>query len=150
MSLIQSSTSQLGWGFTPCETVLTGGISVFVPELLGCRDMEGILTGDATLSSPGTAGPRRCPAKQLSPRAGSMSPSQLARLFMAGNIRDGTGRYCFDMCGGKNSRRDGTGRKIMKIIVAWMGRDRTVGVNILDGTGRYSTTTFSFHDGTGR
>ena len=61
-----------------------------------------------------------------------------SRLFMAGNIRDGTGRYCFDMIGGKKIE-DGTGRdgKIMKIIDAWMGRDGTVGVNFLDRMGRY-------------
>ena len=67
---------------------------------------------------------------------------------MASNNRDGTGRYCFDMFGGqKNWRRDG---KVMKIIVAWMGRDGTIGVNFLDGTGRYSTVAFLFRDGTGR
>ena len=59
---------------------------------------------------------------------------------MAGNIRDGTGRYCFDMFDGKESE-DGTGRdgKIMKILLAWMGRDRTVGVHFLDGTERDGT-----------
>ena len=68
---------------------------------------------------------------------------------MAGNIRDGTGQVCFGMFGGKKVKtgRDG---KIMKIIVAWMGRYGTVGVNFLDGTGRHSTMTFLFHDGTGR
>ena len=47
---------------------------------------------------------------------------------------------------------DGTGRhgKIMKVIVAWMGQDGTVGVNFLDGTGRYSKMTFLFLDETGR
>ena len=72
-------------------------------------------------------------------------------LLMACNIPDGTGRYCFDMFGGNNIE-DGTGRdsKALTIIVAWMGRDGTVGVNCLDGTGRYSTKTFLFHDGTGR
>ena len=61
----------------------------------------------------------------------------LLRLFMAGNIRDGTGRYCVDMFGGKKVE-DGTGRdgKIMKIILAWMGWDGTVRVDFLDGTGR--------------
>ena len=45
--------------------------------------------------------------------------------------------YCFDMFGGK-SIEDGTARdgKALKIVVAWMGRDGTVGVNFLDGTGR--------------
>ena len=70
---------------------------------------------------------------------------------MADNIRDGTERYCFDMFVGKRIEdgrwRDG---KIMKIIVAWMGRDETVGANFLDGTGRYRRMTVLFHDGTGR
>ena len=56
------------------------------------------------------------------------------------------------MFGGENIE-DETGRdgKIVKIMVTtWMGRDGTVGVNFLDGTGRYSIMTFFFHDGTGR
>ena len=59
---------------------------------------------------------------------------------MADNIRNETVRYCFDVFGGKKSE-DGRGRdgKITKRIVAWAGRDGTVGVNFLDGTGRYST-----------
>ena len=70
---------------------------------------------------------------------------------MAGTIRDGTGRYCFDMFG-RRKTQDGTGRdgKILSIMVAWMGRERTVGVNFLDGMGRYSTMIFLSHDGTGR
>ena len=70
---------------------------------------------------------------------------------MVGNFRDWTGRYCFDMFGGEKIE-DGTGRhgKIMKVIVAWMGQDGTVGVNFLDGTGRYSKMTFLFLDETGR
>ena len=60
-------------------------------------------------------------------------------------------QYCFDRLGG-NKSENGTGRngKEIGIIVAWLGRDRTVGVNFVDGTGRYSTMTFSFHDRTGR
>ena len=56
---------------------------------------------------------------------------------MARDIRDGTGWDCFDMFGGEKIE-DVTGRdgKIMKNRVAWMGRDATVGVNFLDGTGR--------------
>ena len=62
---------------------------------------------------------------------------------MAGNIRDGMGRDCFDTFGAKKIE-DGTGRdgKIIKIAVGWMGRDGTLGVKFLDGTGRYSTMTF--------
>ena len=66
---------------------------------------------------------------------------------MAGNIRDGTGRYCFGMFGGKNLE-DGTERENIKSIVPWIGRLGTVGVNFLDSTGRYSTMPFLFHDGT--
>ena len=40
--------------------------------------MEEGLTRDGNLSSPGAAGPRRGPKGQLSPRAGSKSPSQSA------------------------------------------------------------------------
>ena len=60
---------------------------------------------------------------------------------MACNTRDGTGRYCFDMFGGKKNE-DGTGRdgKIMKTIVSWMGRDGTVGVNLIFSAGRNGTT----------
>ena len=39
---------------------------------------KNFLSGDETLSSPGVAGPRCCPERQLSPRAGSMSSSQSA------------------------------------------------------------------------
>ena len=52
-----------------------------------------------------------------------------SRLFMAGNIRDGTGRYCFDMFGGRKLKTGRDDKKI-KIILAWMGRDGTVGVNL--------------------
>ena len=59
------------------------------------------------------------------------------RLFMAGNIREGTGRDCFEMFSGRQiedgTERDGKG---LKIILACMGQDGTVGVNFLDGTGR--------------
>ena len=47
---------------------------------------------------------------------------------MAGNIRDGTGRYCFDMFGGKNIE-DGTGRdgkKIKAQLPGWDGTGRWV------------------------
>ena len=60
-------------------------------------------------------------------------------MFAGKKIEDGTGRD-----------RTGQDGKIMKNIVAWMGRDGTVGVDFLDGTGRYITVTFLFHDGTGR
>ena len=71
---------------------------------------------------------------------------------MAGNFRDGTGRYCFDMFGGgKNGNGTGRDGKIMKIIVAWMGRDGTVGgceFSRRDGTLQYND--LLFHDGTRR
>ena len=39
-----------------------------------------------------------------------LSTSTFARIFIAGNNRDGTGRYCFDMFAGNGWRtgRDGT------------------------------------------
>ena len=40
--------------------------------------MEGFLTWDGNISSPGAAGQRRWPEGQLSPRAGSKSPRQSA------------------------------------------------------------------------
>ena len=65
-------------------------------------------------------------------------------IFQTG--RDGTVLIC--LAGKKlKTGRDG---KILKIIVAWMRRDGTVGVNFLEGTGRYSTRTVSFHDRTGQ
>ena len=65
------------------------------------------------------------------------APAWGAGRRMAGNIRDGTGQYCFDMFDGKK-KEDGTERdgKITKIIFAWMKRDGTAGVDFLDGTGR--------------
>ena len=56
---------------------------------------------------------------------------------MVGNIREGTGRYCFDMFGGK-CFEDGT------------GRDGKINENYscLDGTGRDGGCEFSQPDGT--
>ena len=49
------------------------------------------------------------------------------------------------------TRRDGTvNNENYTVVTTWMRRDGTVGVNFLDGTGRYSTMTFLLHDGTGR
>ena len=59
---------------------------------------------------------------------------------MAGNIRDGTGRYCFDMSGGKNFE-DGTGRD-------GTGRQNNENYSCLDGTGRDGGCEFSRRDGT--
>ena len=76
--------------------------------------------------------------------------ADFSRLFMAGNIRDGTGRDCSQMFGGKKIE-DETGRDgKMKNIVGWMGRAGTVGVKFLDGTGQYSTMILLYHHGTGR
>ena len=77
MSLIQSATSQWGWGFHIMGVVSIRGISVFVPGMLGSYRRVGIdpgdlcfrpqvfgvvdvlkdfLCGDGNLSSPGCAG----------------------------------------------------------------------------------------------
>ena len=51
----------------------------FRPRVVGVVDTWNEFgPGDGKLSSPGPAGPRRCPEGQLSPRAGYMSLSQLA------------------------------------------------------------------------
>ena len=51
----------------------------FRPRVVGVveiwKDFE---SRDEALSSPGVAGPQRCPERQLSPRAGFMSPSHSA------------------------------------------------------------------------
>ena len=52
---------------------------------------------------------------------------------MASSIRDGTGRYCFDMFGGKKNDETARDGQIMKIIVTWTGR--WDGVDFLDGDG---------------
>ena len=59
---------------TPCGAVSTREICVFVPGLLYLQRYGNI--SENNLSSPGVAGPRRWPKGQLSPRAGSRSPSQ--------------------------------------------------------------------------
>ena len=48
-------------------------------------------------------------------------------------FRDGTGRYCFDMFGGKKNDETARDGQIMKIIVTWTGR--WDGVDFLDGDG---------------
>ena len=51
-------------------------------RVVGVVEMwTGFCLGDENLSSPGAAGPRRCPGGQLSPRAGSMSLSQVPGLL---------------------------------------------------------------------
>ena len=69
---------------------------------------------------------------------------------MAGHIRDGTGRYCFDMFGGKFFE-DGTGRDGKNenySCLDWTGRDSGFEVSRRED-GR-AQLTFVFHDGTGR
>lgn len=61
----------------------------------------------------------------------------LSRLITVLDNRDGTGRYCFYFFGGKKNE-DGTGRdgKMTTKQVFETGRDGTVGVQFLNGTGR--------------
>ena len=72
MSLSQSATSQWGRGFD-------SGDLLFRSRIVGVVDVwRDFHSGDKTLSSTGAAGRRRWPEGQLSPRAGSMNPSQSA------------------------------------------------------------------------
>ena len=78
-SLSQSATTQRGWGFY----TLRGGIHPrnlrFRPRVVEVvRMWKDSRCEDGNLPSPGAAGPRRWPEGQLSPRAGSMSLSELA------------------------------------------------------------------------
>ena len=63
--------------------------------------MEGFLTGDGNTSSPGAVGPQRWRERRPSPRAGSMSLSQLATRHLGwgfhtlrGGIDPGDLRFC--------------------------------------------------------
>ena len=79
MSLSQLLTSQLGWGFHTLRAGIDQEDLRFRPRVIrGVEIWTDFRSGDANLSSPATAGPRRCPEGQLSTRAGSMSPSQSA------------------------------------------------------------------------
>ena len=79
MSLSQSATSQLGWGFHTLRGGIDPGDLRFRPRVVGVVEMWKVFrSGNENLSSPGAAGPRRCPERQLSPRAGSMSLNQSA------------------------------------------------------------------------
>ena len=77
MSTSQPSICQWGWSFH----TLRGGID---PRDLHCRPrvvrfvdiLKNFLCGDEILSSPGAAGPRRCPEGQLSPRVLRASANQ--------------------------------------------------------------------------
>ena len=60
--------------------------------------------------------------------------------------RDGTVLTCL----AGNKMKTGRDGKIMKSIVAWMGRDGKGGVNFVNEAGLYSAMTFLFHDGTGQ
>ena len=71
--------SQLGWGFHTLRGGIDPGDLRFRPRVVEVVEMwKDFQYEDETLSYPGVAGPRRCPERQLSPRAGSRSPSQSA------------------------------------------------------------------------
>ena len=79
MNLSQLATSQVGWGFHTLRGGIDPGDLRFRPRVVGVVEMwKDFQYEDETLSYPGVAGPRRCPERQLSPRAGSRSPSQSA------------------------------------------------------------------------
>ena len=70
---------------TPCGAVSTRGVPVFVARVLELLvdiwDDSG--SANKALASPGAAGPRRWPQGELSPRACSMSLSQLATSHLS-------------------------------------------------------------------
>ena len=79
MNLSQLATSQVGWGFHTLRGGIDPGDLRFRPRVVGVVEMwKDFQYEDETLSYPGVAGPRRCPERQLSPRAGAMSLSQSA------------------------------------------------------------------------
>ena len=93
MSLSQSATSQLGWGFHTLPGASDPGDPRFRPRVVGVVDIwKYFKCRDESLSSPGEAGRRRWPDRQLSPRTGSRSLSQLATSQLGWGIhtmRDG-------------------------------------------------------------
>ena len=79
MSLSQSATSQWGSSFHTVRGGIDPGDLRFRPRAVGVvRTWKYVWSGDGKLSSPGAAGHRRWPKGNVSPRAGSMSPSQSA------------------------------------------------------------------------
>ena len=79
MSPSLSEISQWGWGFNTLRGGIDPGDLRFRLRVVRVVDIwKRFWSGDETLSSPGMTGPRRCPETQLSPRAGSVSPSQSA------------------------------------------------------------------------
>ena len=79
MSLSQLATNQLGWRFHTLRSGINPGGLRFRPRVVGVVEIwKDFYSGDEKLSSPGVAGPGRCPERQLSPRAGSLRLSQSA------------------------------------------------------------------------
>ena len=71
--------TQWPWGFHTLRGGIDTGDLRFRPRALGVVEIwKDIWSVDRNLSSPGAAGPRRWHEGQLSPGAGSMSPSQYA------------------------------------------------------------------------
>ena len=66
-----------GWGFHTLRGRIVPRYLRFRPRIVGVVEVwRSFWSGEGNLSSPGAAGPRRWPKGQLSPRAGSISPSQ--------------------------------------------------------------------------
>ena len=75
----QSAITQWGWGFHTLRGDIDQRDIFFRPQVVGVVDIfGGFRAGDGNVSSPGAVEPRRWPEGQLSPRAGSISPSQSA------------------------------------------------------------------------
>ena len=84
----QQSVSGVGFRHRAGWYRLDPGDLCLRPRVVGVVDIwRDLSSRDKKLSTPGAAGPRRCPDGQLSPRAGSMSLSQLATSQLGWDFR---------------------------------------------------------------
>ena len=85
------------------------------------------------MKTPRKKGQEEPPEDPAERAAGHKLKNQKINMAINSIIRDGTRRDCF---GGKKNE-DGTGPKgeIMKYYAGWSGRDGSVGVRFIDGTG---------------
>ena len=129
------SGSQWGWGFNTLRGGIDPGDLRFRLWDVGVVEIwKDFKSGDETQSCPGVAGPRHYPGKQLSPRAGSMSPSYLATSQLGwglhtlrGGIDPGDRHIAISVSGLLELWRCvGTYHPGMKLYPPWVRRDLDV------------------------